>query len=888
MVADIWKLWGKTTPRDVPVEERVVHPLLCHMIDVAEVVGAMWDSALGEGLRRALAVQTGLGDDDCRSALMYWAALHDLGKACPAFQRKHPPAVPELVAEGLVFPRMFGANLCYHGTVTTWALELLLPDLGMGRRCARQIASATGGHHGSWPDPGAVRNVGPRQRGDEAWDTVRLDLAQMCAALYPAPALAALGADRASSQALVGLVSGLISAADWIGSMSEYFGPAPGVRDSVSYSDTARRHAGQALADLQWTDWHAPKEPAIFPVLFRRQPWPMQQRVIELADELSEPALVIIEAPTGSGKTEAALYLADHWTYTCQQRGMYVAMPTTATSNQMHGRVTKVLERRYGGSAVPLLVHSQARWRRPESPIHLESDDGGDQDAEALSWFLPRKRSLLAPFGVGTVDQALLSVLQTRHFFVRLFGLAHKTVVFDEVHAYDTYMSTLFVRLLRWLRELGSSVVLLSATLPAKTRQELLAAYGGGDVTPHEQVPYPRVTWRVGGTVGSVVLPAPPDRTLRLLWIGRDPKELCARLSEELREGGCAAVICNTVGRAQELYQALRAAEIVPVEDLILFHARFPYAWRQEIEERVLDSFSPEGARPERAIVVATQVIEQSLDLDFDLMVTDLAPVDLVLQRAGRLHRHAEHTRPTPLRDPCLLIASDGSPEEAPSFGTDEYVYDRYTLLRSLASLWGRNRLLIPSQTEHLIGSVYGDPGADPTTSAELQQALDAALEDMRRRQVKETSEAKKRVLRDPGDESLLDSPVQNLQEDDPCVHEALRALTRLGPPSITLVCLHQTASGLSLEPEGGQRIDLFAEPWPELTRRLVEHSVSVSHRVVFNHFSREDPPVGWRQHPLLRFDRPAIFAGGVCRLDGTGYTLVLDRELGLCIVKEE
>ena len=134
--------------------------------------------------------------------------------------------------------------------------------------------------------------------------------------------------------------------------------------------------------------------------------------------------------------------------------------------------------------------------------------------------------------------------------------------------------------------------------------------------------------------------------TLQLSWeVGRDPAEILAYLQQELTAGGCAAVICNTVRRAQDIYRILDDARQnglldIPKDDLILFHARFPPVWRQEIEQTVLDKFGKNGHRPHKAIVVATQVIEQSLDLDFDLMLTDLAPVDLIIQRAGRLHRH--------------------------------------------------------------------------------------------------------------------------------------------------------------------------------------------------------------------------------------------------------
>ena len=215
-----------------------------------------------------------------------------------------------------------------------------------------------------------------------------------------------------------------------------------------------------------------------------------------------------------------------------------------------------------------------------------------------------------------------------------------------------------FQRLLTWLRAVGTSVVLLSATLPAQTRRELVQAYAGDGVDVPDAI-YPAITWAANGQVGSVPLPLSESRVVALEWISRDPAAIVTQLRDALREGGCAAVICNTVGRSQEVYRAVRDAGLVAPGDLILFHARTPFAWRDQIEKDVLSRFGKGGERPQKAIVVATQVIEQSLDLDFDVMISDLAPVDLLLQRAGRLHRHPRPPRPAPVAAPRLLVAVD-------------------------------------------------------------------------------------------------------------------------------------------------------------------------------------------------------------------------------------
>ena len=567
--------------------------------------------------------------------------------------------MPALEEAGLTFPRRFAQKTCYHGVISAYALtDLFEMRTGLPRCLAGQVARAVGGHHGAWPHPQDLAALHSGDVGDEGWVSTRTALLQAMQEIYYPPAVGQLGSTQQETNALLTLLSGLTSTADWIGSMDRYFPYTTAPLEPKEYAEKSAARARTALEELGWTGWQPPTIPVHFQELFGFDPRPMQQAVVHLAEQLAEPGLIIIEAPTGEGKTEAALYLADHWSRTCQQRGLYVAMPTMATSNQMFGRVTKVLAQSYPTDLINVhLVHSQAQWRDDVRTLRIATTDerqGGT--IAAMSWFLPRKRSLLAPFGVGTVDQALLSVLQARHFFVRLFGLSHKTVIFDEVHAYDTYMSTIFQRLLGWLSAMGTSVIILSATLPAETRQKLLRAYAGDPSIPLPDVLYPAISWATEDRVEVRPLEAPAQRTVALEWSNRSVETITQRLANELREGGCAAVICTTVKRAQEVYLALKKADIVPPEDLMLFHARFPFVWREKIEQQVLDRFGKNGNRPTKAIVVATQVIEQSLDLDFDLMITDLAPVDLVLQRAGRLHRHEPRVRPEPLSAPRLVI----------------------------------------------------------------------------------------------------------------------------------------------------------------------------------------------------------------------------------------
>jgi CRISPR-associated endonuclease/helicase Cas3 len=880
-------LWAKKD------KDGCFHPLLCHLIDVAQVAEGLWDYVLTDSIREHYCTLLGLSPEESRALLSFWIGLHDLGKATPVFQRRDTGAVERLTAAGLSFPKVFVRSRCRHGIVTARELEgLLQEETGLGTSRSRVVARALGGHHGTWPLPVDIQGLSASDLGGEDWAAVRRELfAEMVALFAPRPVASDLTQEEES--ALVMLLSGLSVVADWVGSMETYFPFADLPVNPAHYARRAEDQAIHALRQLGWIGWTPPDEGLPFPQLFDLQPRPMQEVVIALAEALDEPALVIIEAPTGVGKTEAALYLADHWAVTCQQRGLYVAMPTMATSNQMFGRVQKVLAQRYPSSLVNLhLVHSQAGWREDVRALQLETVDELEEagNVAAMTWFLPRKRTLLAPFGVGTVDQALLSVLQTRHFFLRLFGLSHKTVIFDEVHAYDTYMSTIFQRLLGWLRLLGTSVVLLSATLPKRTRRELVEAYSGKADTLPEDVHHPALTWATGHQTGVVPLERGDERTVVLEWVEREPEAIAARLVAELSEGGCAAVICNTVGRAQEVYRAIKMAEMAPAEHLVLFHARFPFGWRNAIEDRVLSAFGKDGQRPGRAVVVASQVIEQSLDLDFDLMVSDLAPVDLLIQRAGRLHRHRREARPASCAEPRLLVARPTEVDGAPTFGADVYVYEPYVLLRSYLALQGRQRLTLPADTEMLIEAVYGDqePPAELLT-VQLSKVLAEAEQKMQRHEEEDVYKARQKLVPDARADDLLGERSLGLEEDSPELHEAFQALTRLGRPGISLVCLHSGPDGLNVEPDGsGPAVQLEEPPDAELTRQLAMHTVTVTHRPVFDWLSAQPVPGGWKDHPLLRDHRVVVFTDGLCGLGNSGYTLRLTREFGLEIEREE
>lgn len=943
-----WGKWGFAKDDHLPDAVVAVHPLFCHMVDVAVVARALWEEVCTPASRQALAGGLGLPTEDAAGRWVdFFAGSHDVGKATLAFGLQKPRAAGPLRAVGLrSVPAVAEMDRKQqpHGLATAVLLPPLLGELGLPKLVALRVGDLLGGHHGLFPARDAHGCISLQERKDPRASAARRDL---LVAL-----LDTLGVPRDTpptslDTATALLLAGLTSVADWIGSNTAFFpyqarlstlGYEPG--DPARYAAQATQQARLALRELGWTRHRStgasgvhrtpsgatppPRDGrARFRALFGGlEPLPVQRTIIEVADSLRDGGLAIIEAPMGEGKTEAALYLAAAWLEGGRARGAYFALPTQATSNQMFGRVREFLARLLPASGVELqLLHGHAalsaefaRLRQHGSIFRVENVHGEESptrsappDVVASEWFTYRKRGLLAPYGVGTIDQALLGALVTKHVFVRLFGLSDKVVIVDEVHAYDVYTSDLLKRLLTWLGALRSPVVLLSATLPAQKRRELAAAYaqGAGWAEPTDrEEPYPRVTWAsAAGTDERRVETSERSRkTLRLRWMdGRRPGDggggypLGEALADALKDGGCAAVLCNTVASAQQTYRDLRrffgehgsdghfnprlATDGAPELDLL--HARFPFVERQRRELRARRRFGPldgvvplaagDGAedaatepvrRPHRAILVATQVIEQSLDLDFDLMVSELAPVDLLLQRSGRLHRHPRNNRPAGSEKPELWLLAPEVAADMPHFDAGSTaVYAEHVLLRSWLALRARTgadealALAVPDQVSELIEEVYGDREL-PAGPAALVQAWQRSHAALQHRDEKLTHQASVRLLDRPDADParpLAGYTSEAVEEEAVQLHPRFQALTRWGPPTVTVVVLYRQDAGYSLEPGGRHPVDPERKPRDlEEVKALLRGSIPVSSQRLAPSLLRQPVPRGWQESPLL------------------------------------
>lgn len=766
-------------------------PLYRHMADSAFIAGRLWDEWVPRQAR-SLITSALSGDESSARALVVWlAATHDIGKATPAFACQVEHLADGMRTHGLDMPLqklMADRNLAPHGLAGHLILRDWLVDKhGWRPRDTHQFTVIAGGHHGIPPIDSAITALDDhsellRTLGTaDTWQQVQTELLDVAASVTGADTHMASWRTVKLPQPAQVLLTALVITADWIASNADYFPYFPGERGT----DPERTEAAWRLLDLprQWnppppTGTTAELLAARFDLPDGAHPHPVQEHAVQAARDMSGAGLTIIEAPMGEGKTEAALLAAEIIAALTGAGGCFVALPTMATSNAMFARFTHWLDYLPGmpeEAASIFLAHSKAHLNEEFAGylgggprLATDTDREDESGAAALiahRWLRGRKKGMLSSFAVGTIDQLLFAGLKSKHLALRHLALAGKVVVIDEAHAYDTYMNTYLDRSLAWLGRYGVPVIVLSATLPANRRRELARAYTGegsrSKVEGYEELArtgaYPLITTAAPGRPPRLY---PSEFSARSTDVLIEPLDdeldtLTARLDQELHEGGCALVIRNTVARVHETAAHLRGH--FGDGTVTVAHSRFLDLDRAARDEQLLREYGPPakvaalgGRRPERHIVVASQVVEQSLDVDFDLMVTDLAPVDLLLQRMGRMHRHPRGTnqseRPSRLRTArCLVTGVDWTQSPPRPVKGSRTVYGEYPLLRALAVLRPHllenpgeaSTLRLPHQISPLVQAAYEEVAEHVGIApGEWHESLDQALRAERAKQV--------------------------------------------------------------------------------------------------------------------------------------------------------
>lgn len=603
------------------------------------------------------------------------AASHDIGKVSPTFQEKlyrGTDGYRNNTKSGLEkFNPESEKQWGGHAGVSQAAAQYL--------KLGKYIPEILGQHHGYSPN---VTNLATDEVfGGPAWQQRREELV--------AGLKSALQAEFpvVTNELQARVMAGFTTVADWIGSGSLFDVPAEDWQPRIKQAlDTAGFVQPTLKQDLSFAE------------IFKWQPRNIQQRFFE---QVNQPGVYVLEAPMGLGKTEAALYAAYRMLTTNQATGIYFALPTQLTSDKIHDRVSEFLKQILDSDSShqqPLLLHSNA-WLKTE--LGKEGNPGG-------SWFQASKRGILAPFAVGTIDQALMAVMNVKHGFVRTFGLVGKVVILDEVHSYDSYTGTILDELVQALRQLHCTVIILSATLTEHRRSILLDT-----ASTNKSYPLISATQRTGGLIEQAVQNI--DDVSVAVRQCQDENEAIEEALIRAEQGQQVLWVENTVAEAQHIYLLLAARDCSPKIQCGLLHSRFLKTDRELNENYWTVLYGKDGSAERTQcgrILVGTQVLEQSLDIDADFLVSRFAPSDMLLQRVGRLWRHDNTLRPADAKREVWLLAPElvkaiGNSEQA--FGKTAKVYSPYVLCRSLHVWQDRQQIAIPGQIREIIEATYAD-----------------------------------------------------------------------------------------------------------------------------------------------------------------------------------
>jgi len=877
---DPHRYWGKANPQVSAPSDW--HPLPFHSLDVA-AVGRAYLQAKPQ-LLGFFADRLQLAPELTLDWLCFWLALHDLGKFATPFQNLRPDVLERL--------QQRSTTLVYsirHDTLGDflWKDALLVRQdvIGLGEdrslwraAFAPWIAAVTG-HHGQPPQArGYCRDQHFKVIDEEAAaEFVR----QMRQLLLPADRMQqvlALGPDtlQAVGSELSWWLAGLAVLSDWLGSNTAHFAyhpepmplPAYWLR-SLGIAKTALERSGL------WPCASAPPRPLA--ALFG---WPQQgadapvptplQAWAQNVDLPNSPQLYLLEDVTGAGKTEAALLLAHRLMAAGLAEGLFMGLPTMATTNAMYRRIQQISPRLFEPGTLPSLTLAHGQRDLVEAYASsilaggaVEPDGLGETDtasARCSAWLADsNKKSLLAHVGVGTIDQALLAVLHAKHQSLRLLGLFRKVLIVDEVHACDPYMQRLLEGLLEFHSAAGGSAILLSATLPGHMRQALVRAYELGlglTSAPLQSQRYPLAT-RAGS---ASPLEAPVDtrpsvrRRVEISYLA-DSSAVEAEIRAALQAGRCVCWVRNTVGEAIDAWRSFSTE--LSSDRLRLFHARFTLGDRLRIEQEILDGFGPDSSVDQRRgrLVIATQVVEQSLDVCFDLLVSDLAPIDRLIQRAGRLQRHRRDAQGKRIEGPdqrggARMIVYGPAWTERPeatwhrgfSRGSS-FVYANTGQIWLSARMLQRGAFRMPEDARDLIESVFGEAAQN-----DIPDGLRAQPEKQEGKDWADTNHAHSRQLKraqgyirgDFGDwwSDDIGTSVEALDE------WSAGAETRLGEPSCTLRLARWV--GTALQPFHPQAMHAWEASSLRLPARMVgELSVSAADSAAIEQTSLDLPDKG-------------------------------------------
>ncbi len=806
-VPSYFKYWGKTEK-----DTGRYHLLPYHCLDVAAVAAALWDAS--PAIRRAFRLNNSIPDEQLRAWLLFFIALHDYGKYEVRFQLRVKPICLFLYPEAESYshlPSVLDCKKYYHGEGgLSWFMQDNAHIFGYESSAThgydfldnpeyqstgqwdawKPWIEAVTGHHGHIIPADYVTCTSLPFSCDKRLAQVDREARGAWLNILERMFLSPAGLSLTDSLPICSSIflAGFCSVVDWLGSRctenSFTFCHEP--CDLEEYFEKRLSTDASQVLELAGIISHPRMSAGVEALL---APGNNPRSLQTLTDELPLlPGLTLMEAPTGSGKTEAAVAYAWRLIETGLADSIVFALPTQATANAMLGRLERLAPITFKEHPNLLLAHGSARFNEQFGKIkhsavrEYEEEDGWVQCSQWLAE--SRKRVFLGQIGVCTVDQTLISVLPVKHRFVRGFGIGRSVLIVDEIHAYDAYMYGLLEEVLRQQRETGGSAILLSATMTKDQRQQLCSAWGvAGEHHEDNAMPYPLITW-VGEGVSAVFKPEPAqlprDVTVKIEPIrtsGMMPDDFLLRRIVTAAEAGVqVALVCNLVAVAQESARKIREMTDLPVD---LFHARYCFSHRREKELNAIGHFGPKGKREEGRILVATQVVEQSLDLDFDWLITQLCPVDLLFQRMGRLHRHDRPVRPSGFETPlCTVLLPEGD-----EYGLHEKIYSNSRVMwRTAKKLVSAidGQVIFPTAYRDWIDAAYQEEPWDDEPE-EITAAFDRFKDDV---------ESVKKYLA----KQMLERAKGMIPFAD--TDEIINAVTRDGEMNLTVIPFHRSAKG--------------------------------------------------------------------------------------------
>ena len=812
-----------------------------HLEDTREVMGLLWEHWLSEGQRIYIADSMMIEEDEAKFLVMFIGAIHDIGKATPAFQIQRGfqnsedldlLLMEKLEREG--FSGIKDLELTDRGkTPHAYAGEVICRLAGINRG----IASIIGAHHGvpmkenysltSYVEA-YTANFYQEEKEDspiyKKWKATQEELLSWALEICGYKNVEDLPRCPKPTQLLL---SGLLIMADWIASNEEYF-PLFSLQNEVDHEledatvnqEDKKKEETQIServesAWLKWTQnqtWEATQffdAKQAYQISFHFMPRDFQEKVFTEIAGAEDIGLVILEAPMGCGKTEAALMTAEQLAGKQQCARVFFGLPTQASSNGIFPRVESWVDSLGQENQEKLslrLSHGKAALNEEFQSLSRNCSEGIDLDGEKTKyvyvneWFSGRKKAMLDDFIVGTVDHLLLMALKQKHLMLRHLGFSKKVVIIDEVHAYDAYMGQYLYMVLQWLGAYKVPTIILSATLPIERRKDLMKYYLKGRGIKEKDIgnfdflkaeSYPLLTFSKGSEVESFS-DFQEEKEKKVTLYQLDEENLVDTVKSLGKNGAVIGIIVNTVGRAQRITKDL--LEAFPEEEVHLLHSRFIDTDRIKKEEELLKKIGKNAVRPKRFIVVGTQVIEQSLDIDFDLMISDLCPVDLLIQRIGRLHRH-KIERPKEHSEARLYLM--GISESFDFEKGSRRVYGDYLLIKTQCAL-GKS-ISIPRDISPLVQEVYGE--WNPSLAPNLRKKYEESKEKQEAVLKKQKMKAKGFRLDKPKLECSDDISLDGLLDNDLPIdsEELCQAKVRDIGSSIEVIAVKKFGAGYGL-----------------------------------------------------------------------------------------